>query len=137
MKIDTQNLYFVMKPYPNIGDFEEIFVDAERNLADLDDLFSGGFGSDNFYGIYTDRESALKDAEMLWENVLKEKNMKPNENVKERFREFVEELEMLSNKHNIAIQSIGGIFIFDDPMIISYDADETSGDLISNWEEAK
>ncbi|WP_255452771.1 hypothetical protein [Aquimarina sp. RZ0] len=43
---------------------------------------------------------------------------------------------MLSNKHNIAIQSIGGIYIFDEPMIISYDADETSGDLISNWIES-
>ncbi len=136
MKIDTEKLYFVMQPYPNIGDFEEIFVDAKRNLGDLDDLFSGGFGAENVYGIYTDRKSALKDAEMLWEKVLKEKNMKPNKNVKERFREFVDELEMVSNKHNIAIQSIGGVYIFDVPMIISYDADETSGDLISDWKEA-
>ncbi len=62
--------------------------------------------------------------------------MKPNKNVKERFKEFVDELEMVSNKHNIAIQSIGGVYIFDVPMIISYNADETSGDLIADWDEA-
>ncbi len=71
MKIDTEKLYFVMQPYPNIGDFEEIFVDAKRNLGDLDDVFSGGFGAENVYGIYTDRKSTFKDAEMLWKKVLK------------------------------------------------------------------
>ena len=96
------------RPYPNIVDFEEIFVDEKRNLGDLDDLFSGGIGSENFYGIYTNREPAFKDALKLWENIKKEKEMETTEDQrKKRFQEFVEELEMLSNKHNIAIESIG------------------------------
>ena len=87
--------------------------------------------------MYTDRKSALKDALELWENHLKLKNPDAiDDQKKERFGEFVDELEMLSNKHNIAIQSIGGVYIFENPMRISYDADETSGDLISEWKEA-
>ncbi len=135
MKIDTESLYIVMHPHPRTEDFEEIFVDAERNLADLKDLFSGGIEARDIFGIYTDRKSALKDALKLWEKVLKLEDVSANKNRKERFGEFVEELEMLSNKHNIAIESIGGVYIFKTPMIITYDPDETSGDLISTWEE--
>lgn len=138
MKIDTENMYFVMKPFPQVENFEELLVDTERNLADLEDLFSGGIEAKDIYGIYTDRKSALKDALTLWEDILKNEEMEKmpiEDSRKIRFQDFVEELEMLSNKHNIAIQSIGGVYIFEDPQIINYDADETSGDLISNWRE--
>ena len=135
MKIDTENMYIVMQLYPQIEDFEEIFVDAERNLADLEDLFSGGMGANAIYGIYTDRKSSLKDAKILWQNVLHKKDGKPNKNKKERFGEFVEELKILSNKHNIAIEAIGGVYLFDVPAHITCDADPTSGDLIAKWKE--
>ncbi|WP_148639270.1 hypothetical protein [Aquimarina longa] len=135
MKIDMENIYIVMQPYPQIEDFEEIFIDAQRNLADLQDLFSGGIRADTIYGIYTDRKSALKDAKKLWNTILKEKGMSTNtENQRTRFQKFVTALEKLSNTHNIAIQSIGGVYIFDKPVDITYDADHTSGDLIATWE---
>ena len=137
MKIDTEHLYIVMQPHPRTEDFEEIFVDAQRNLGDLKDLFSGDISASDIYGLYTDRKSALKDALKLWEGVLKTMETKAGDNKKGRFEEFVDELEMLSNKHHIAIESIGGVYIFDNPMIITYDPDETSGDLIASWEETQ
>ncbi|WP_282037312.1 hypothetical protein, partial [Aquimarina algiphila] len=60
MKINTESIYIVMQPYPGIEDFEELFVDAERNLADLEDLFSGGIKAKDIFGLYTDKKSALK-----------------------------------------------------------------------------
>ena len=135
MKIDIEKIYIVMEPYPAIEDFEEIFVDASRNLGDLYDLFNGGIDVNDIFGIYTDRESAFKDAEKLWQDLQNQKGFKPNKSQKQRFGDFIDELEILSNKHNIAIQSIGGVFVFEEPMIINYDPDETSGDLIASWKE--
>ncbi|WP_271729087.1 hypothetical protein [Aquimarina algiphila] len=135
MKIDTESLYIVMQSHPKVTDFEELFFDAERNLADLNDLFSGGIGAEDIYGIYTDRKSALKDALNLWEQITSAKNDPMENNKKIRFQQFVGELEKLSNKYNVAIDSIGGVYIFDEPMEINYDPDETSGDLVSSWRE--
>ncbi len=52
-----------------------------------------------------------------------------------RFGKFVKDLERISSKHGIAIQSVGGVYIFDDPIKITYDKDHTSGDLIPSWDE--
>ncbi|TSE03944.1 hypothetical protein FOF46_28175 [Aquimarina algiphila] len=133
MKINTESIYIVMQPYPGIEDFEELFVDAERNLADLEDLFSGGIKAKDIFGLYTDKKSALKDALKLWKEVTKEKTP-IDDNKKERFREFVTGLEKLSNTHNIAIAAVGGVYIFDEPQIITYDEDHTSGDLVAYWD---
>lgn len=50
-------------------------------------------------------------------------------NQQQRFTQFTSELAKLSEKHGIAIQSIGGITIYDDPIDIQYTNDASSGDL--------
>lgn len=53
---------------------------------------------------------------------------------KVRFQRFVRDLERISTKHGIAIEAVGGVYIFDEPIKITYDKDHTSGDLIPHWE---
>ncbi|WP_256437868.1 hypothetical protein [Aquimarina sp. U1-2] len=38
-------------------------------------------------------------------------------------------------KHGIAIQAVGGVYIFDEPTKVIYDPDHTSGDLMPYWDE--
>ncbi|KAA1244535.1 hypothetical protein [Aquimarina sp. RZ0] len=85
MKVNTERLYLVKKPYPELLDFREIFVDAEFNLRDLEELFSRGFGSESLFGIYTNRETALKDAEMLWRDFVRQKKCIPINTEKNAF----------------------------------------------------
>jgi len=49
----------------------------------------------------------------------------------ERFEAFTEELSKLSNKYGIAIQSVGGVRIFEEGELLEvrYSNDSTSGDL--------
>ena len=49
-----------------------------------------------------------------------------------RFKNFTEKLALLSAEYGVAIQSIGGVHIFDDPAEASgivYSQDHTGGDL--------
>ncbi|MBR09460.1 MAG: hypothetical protein CMP48_17465 [Rickettsiales bacterium] len=54
---------------------------------------------------------------------------------KVRFRKFVKDLERISTENGIAIQSVGGVYIFDGPIKITYHKDHTSGDLLPSWDE--
>lgn len=56
------------------------------------------------------------------------------QNRKVRFQKFVKDLERISTKHGIAIEAVGGVYIFDEPIKITYDKDHTSGDLIPHWD---
>lgn len=47
------------------------------------------------------------------------------------YEKFVAELEKLSVKYGVVIQSVGGVDIYDEKLKkVEYDCDETSGDLI-------
>ena len=52
------------------------------------------------------------------------------------YDKFIAELTKLSRKYGVAIQSIGGIYLADDPgefRDVSYIADITSGDLLPEF----
>ena len=51
--------------------------------------------------------------------------------LQQRYKNFCTELRKLSLKYDIAIQSVGGVFIYDEGYLvdIKYDPDLDSGDL--------
>ena len=52
------------------------------------------------------------------------------------YDKFIAELTKLSRKYGVAIQSVGGVYLADDPSEFSnirYDADITSGDLLPEF----
>ena len=52
------------------------------------------------------------------------------------YNQFIAELTKLSRKYGVAIQSVGGIYLADDPgefRNVSYVADITSGDLLPEF----
>ena len=56
--------------------------------------------------------------------------LKYKESYEERFVKFVEELEKLSRKYGICIQSVGGVYDLDGDTFLGYTKDPTSGDLM-------
>lgn len=46
-----------------------------------------------------------------------------------RFKEFIKELEIISNKYKIAVKSIGGVEYLEENENIKYSKDFTSGDV--------
>jgi hypothetical protein len=51
------------------------------------------------------------------------------------YQQFVAELTRLTRKYGVAIQSVGGVHIADDPVEfrnVTYLADRSSGDLLPN-----
>lgn len=55
-----------------------------------------------------------------------------------RYDRFVAELTTLTRKYGVAIQSVGGVHIADDPKDfagVRYIADISSGDLLIDWPE--
>lgn len=51
--------------------------------------------------------------------------------MKSNYENFVQELEKLSVKYGVVIQSVGGVDIYEETLKkVVYDCDETSGDLI-------
>ena len=52
------------------------------------------------------------------------------------YETFIAELTKLSRKYGVAIQSVGGVYLADDPSEfthVRYDADITSGDLLPEF----
>ncbi|UZO81384.1 hypothetical protein NBT05_02665 [Aquimarina sp. ERC-38] len=136
MKINLNKLYIVYNPGIQSGK-ADVFNGKPTDITGLRYQFYRGLVADQVYGIYTTKASAQKAADRLRKtspHTPLEGN-KPSKDKKERFREFIAGLEELSSKHGIAIQSIGGVLIFEYPIPIIYDEDHTSGDLIPNWEE--
>ena len=55
------------------------------------------------------------------------------------YDEFIAELTSLTRKYGVAIQSVGGVILADDPSefcTVSYVADITSGDLLPEFPAA-
>jgi len=59
--------------------------------------------------------------------------------ISKKFQDFGDKLEKISNKYKIAINSIGGVNIFDKKIKkeIKYDCDYTSGDINFNLKDIK
>jgi len=61
----------------------------------------------------------------------KGKQIEAEEKNMTNYEKFVAELEKLSVKYGVVIQSVGGVDIYDEKLKkVEYDCDETSGDLI-------
>lgn len=134
MKIDPDNFYLVIKPHRKTTDFEEVFIEEQRNLTDLKNLFEI-YKTEDIHGIYNDPIEARTEADLLWrKHGMTSDNtaINPN-NAERRFSGFIKELTKISNKYQIAIQSTGGVSIFNDKEKIKYDEDHTSGDLNAYW----
>ena len=56
--------------------------------------------------------------------------------IEANYNQFITELTALTRKYGVAIQSVGGIYLADDPgefRNVSYVADITSGDLLPEF----
>ncbi|WP_378182060.1 hypothetical protein [Aquimarina sp. SS2-1] len=137
MKLDLKKFYVVYKPKA-ISEKVDVFSGYPNDINGLLNQFRGGLKTDMIYGVYSSKTSAQKDADALWNKHLKNRKEKKKISQlsnKERFKDFVAQLEVISSKTGIAIQTIGGVLIFDGPEEITYDNDHTSGDLIPKWKD--
>ena len=137
MKLDLKKFYVVYTP-EDISEKVDVFSGYPNDITGLFNQFRGGLQVDRIYGIYSTKTAAQKDADTLWNKHLKERKEKRKTaqlSNQERFKDFVKQLEIISSKTGIAIESIGGVYIFDGPEEITYDNDHTSGDLISQWKD--
>ena len=56
--------------------------------------------------------------------------------IEANYNQFITELTALTRKYGVAIQSVGGVYLADDPSEftnVRYDADITSGDLLPEF----
>ncbi len=56
--------------------------------------------------------------------------------IEANYDQFIAELTALTRKYGVAIQSVGGVYLSDDPSdfcAVSYVADITSGDLLPEF----
>ena len=137
MKLDLKKFYVVYTPEA-ISEKVDVFSGYPNDITGLFNQFRGGLKVDRIYGIYSTKTAAQKDADTLWNKHQKERKGKRKMTQlsnQERFKDFVKQLEIISSKTGIAIESIGGVYIFDGPEKISYDKDYTSGDLIPQWKD--
>ena len=137
MKLDLKKFYVVYTP-DYISEKVDVFSGYPNDITGLFNQFRGGLKVDRIHGIYSTKTAAQKDADALWNKHLKERKEKRKTTQfsnQERFKDFVEQLEIISSKTGIAIESIGGVYIFDGPEEIAYDNDHTSGDLIPQWKD--
>ncbi len=56
--------------------------------------------------------------------------------IEANYNQFITELTALTRKYGVAIKSVGGVYLADDPSEftnVRYDADITSGDLLPEF----
>ncbi len=114
MKLNLEKLYIVYKPDIH-SEKVDVFDGRPIDIFRLRSEFFGGLEADHVYGMYTSKAAAQKAADHLWKTspFTKARESKPSRDKKERFRDFISGLEELSSDHGIAIQSIGGVLIFE------------------------
>lgn len=130
--MDTVEFYMVYKPTPE-SEKVDIFNGSSTTLKSLYDQFLGGLKPEMIHGVFTKKSEAIKEAELLYNELLKTRNEKKPFSLptKERFKKFILALEALSTDYGVAIQSTGGVIILKAKKAVLYSKDHTSGDLIA------
>ena len=132
MKLDINRLYVVYKPSEH-SEMLDVFDGQPVSLEGLFSQVRGGLTIDMVHAIYTTKNGAKRETEKIFK---RERGVtENNKSIENRFQHFTKDLAELSSKYGIAIQSIGGVYFFDNPVRVTYREDHTSGDLDPSWEE--
>ncbi len=128
MKADE--FFVVYKPTKD-SEKVDVFSGRPTTLQSLYNQFKGGLKPEMIYGVYTDKQEAQDEAEIL-EVLRLAMNSKLNPfklNKEKRFTQFVRAFEELSTKYGVIVTSTGGVIILNEKEEIRYNNDYTSGDI--------
>jgi len=123
--------FFVVYKPTKYSDKADVFDGKPTTLQGLYNQFKGGLKPDMIYAIFTNKQEAQDEADIL--EVLRlsmKKDFDPfNLGIEERFKLFIRAFEELSTKYGIIVTSTGGVTILNKKEDIRYDEDYTSGDI--------
>jgi hypothetical protein len=126
----ADEFFVVYKPTKD-SEKVDVFDGKPITLQSLYNQFKGGLKPEMIYGVFTDKQEAQDEAELL-EVLRLSMNSKFNPfklNKEERFTQFIHAFEELSTRFGIIVTSTGGVIILDEKEDIRYDNDYTSGDI--------
>lgn len=126
----VQEFYVVYCPTPDSGQ-ADVFSAEPNTLQGLYNQFRGGLRPDMIHAIFTEKQEARDEADIL--EVIRlsmKKDFDPfNVDIENRFKLFIRAFEELSTKYGIIVTSTGGVTILTKKKVIRYDEDYTSGDI--------
>ena len=128
MKADE--FFVVYKPTKD-SEKVDVFSGRPTNIQGLYNQFKGGLKPEMIYGIFTNKQEAQDEAEIL-EVLRLSMNSKLNPfklDMEDRFTQFIRAFEELSTKYGVIVTSTGGVIILNEKEDIRYDNDYTSGDI--------
>ena len=123
--------FFVVYKPTRDSEKVDVFNGKPTTLQSLYNQFKGGLKPDMIHGVYTDKQEAQDEAEIL-EVLRLGMNSKFNPfklDKEQRFTQFILAFEELSTKFGIIVTSTGGVIILNEKEDIRYDNDYTSGDI--------
>ena len=126
----ADKFFVVFKPTKD-SEKVDVFNGKPISLQELYNQFKGGLKPEMIDGIYTDKQEAQDEADIL-EVLRLSINSKLNPfklDKEERFIQFVRAFEELSTKYGVIVTSTGGVIILNEKEVIHYTDDYTSGDI--------
>jgi hypothetical protein len=126
----ADEFFVVYKPTKD-SEKVDVFSGKPTTLQSLYNQFKGGLKLEMIYGVYTDKQEAQDEAEIL-EVLRLSMNNKLNPfklGKEERFTLFIHAFEELSTKFGVIVTSTGGVIILNEKEDIHYVDDYTSGDM--------
>jgi hypothetical protein len=128
--MQADKFFVVYKPTKD-SEKTDVFDGNPTTLQGLYNQFKGGLTPEMIDAIFTDKQEAQDEAEIL--EVIRlsmKKDFDPfNLNIEERFKLFIRAFEELSTKYGIIVTSTGGATILKEKENVLYSEDHTSGDI--------
>jgi hypothetical protein len=128
MNIDK---FFVVYKPTKESEKVDVFNAEPTTLQNLFNQFKGGLKPEMVFGIFTDKQEAQDEANIL-EVVrlsMRDRFDPFNMNKEKRFKTFIQAFEELSTKFGVIVTSTGGVIILNEREDIHYSDDYTSGDI--------
>jgi DNA polymerase III alpha subunit (gram-positive type) len=128
--MNVEKLFVVYKPTFE-SEKVDVFNGEPTTIQNLYNQFRGGLKPEMIYAIFTDKQEAQDEADIV--EVLRlsmKSDFDPfNLNDEERFKTFIRAFEQLSTKYGVIVTTTGGVIILNEKENIRYDNDYTSGDI--------